>query len=810
MKQNSTKKIRKELIYLYEFIISTGQSRTAKSWSNTKMTWSKFIERLKTTTRTPETQGQFKNMTKQQQDNIKDVGGFVGGKLKNGQRKKESIDKRYLITLDADFADAEFCDFIEMLFDFTYCIYSTHKHTPENPRLRLIIPLSRACNSDEYEAISRLIASDIGIDMFDDTTYQAHRLMYWPSTSIDGEYVFEHKESKLLDVDELLSRYDNWSDISEWPVSSRTIRKKESLLKKQEDPTLKKGIIGAFCRTYDIDDAIEKFIPDVYSKCSNTDRYTYINGSSAAGLVVYENGKFAYSNHATDPAGGLLCNAFDLVRIHKFNDLDDNAVDGTPVAKLPSYLAMQELAANDKEVKLLIFKEKSEAVKEDFKDIKVDEEEPNSEWALTLAIDKKGNYISSIDNVKKVLTNDKLLKDKFALNEFTKKFRIFGALPWNADTKERDWTDADDAGLRHYMELMYDIKGKNYIADAWVLIANENKFNPVKDYLSGLEWDNTKRLETLFIDYLGAEDNDYVRAATRKSLVAAVARIFNPGVKFDNVGVLVGTQGQGKSQIIKLLGKEWYSDTFTTMQGKEAFEQIQGVWIVEIGELSAMKRSDVESIKHFISKSEDVYRAAYGHHTDVYKRQCIFLGTTNNAEFLKDNTGNRRFWPIDVDTAKATKDLWKELDEYTIDQIWAEAVQAYKNKETIYFDNEEIKKMAELEQNRHLEESPLSGDVREYLEKLLPEEWDKMSLSDRRMFIQHTEEQQYKGTIKREKVCIMEIWCEMFNGEKKDLTLQKSKEIKDIILKTGKWEQTKFTLSFGKMYGYQRGFKRFK
>lgn len=789
-------------------IIATGHSRTTKSWVNTKITWNELVKRLKTTTRTPETQGQFKNMSKAQQDNIKDIGGFVGGKLKNGNRRKDSLEKRYIITLDADFADADFCDLIEMLFDFTYCIYSTHKHTPEKPRLRLIIPLSRPCNSDEYEAVSRLIASDIGIDMFDDTTYEAHRLMYWPSTSIDGEYIFKHKENKPIDVDAMLARYTNWKDISEWATSSRTIRKKESLVKNQEDPLLKKGIVGAFCRTYDIDDAIEKFIPDIYSKCSIQDRYTYVNGSSAAGLIVYENSKFAYSNHATDPAGGTLCNAFDLVRIHKFRELDESAVEGTPGVKMPSYKSMKELASNDKDVKLTIHNERLEETKDDFKDIEI-EDEVNNDWIATLAVNDNGKNLSTIDNAKKVLVNDNLLKNKVALNEFTQKYIVFGSLAWNGDKKERDWKDADDAGLRHYMEVRYDIKGRNIISDAWVLIANENKFNPVKTYLSELKWDKEKRIDTLFIDYFGAEDNKYTRMSTRKSLTAAVARVLEPGIKYDNVLVLVGPQGQGKSQIFKRLGQEWFSDSLTTMQGKEAYEQIQGFWIIEIAEMSAMKKSEVESIKNFISKSEDAYRAAYGRHIESHKRQCVFFATTNNYEFLKDKTGNRRFWPIDVDTRKAKKDLWKDLDKSTVNQIWAEAVEAYKNGETIYFDNEEIRKLAEIEQDNHLEESPLAGDVKEYLEMLIPVEWDKMSLSDRRMFIQQDDfEQRYKGTVKREKVCVMEIWCEMFNGERKELTAQRSKEIKDVILKTNNWEQAKACIRFGKLYGPQKGFIR--
>ena len=296
------------------YCIATANDRFAKLWKNTEVTFDELINRLKTTTVTPETMGEFRNLPKSKQDNIKDVGGFVGGRLKNGIRRRDKVECRSLLTLDADYATPDFCESIDLFANYSYIIYSTHKHTTEKPRLRLVIPLSRNCTAEEYEAVARKIADEIGIDQFDDTTYQPQRLMYWSSTSIDGEYVFKYSVRNPIDVDGVLARYNDWHDVDEWQFSSRTVKQKDRLLKKQEDPTTKKGVIGAFCRCYDIHTAIAEFLPDVYVKCSADDRYTYANGSTASGLVVYEDGKFAYSNHATDPAGGQLCNAFDLVR----------------------------------------------------------------------------------------------------------------------------------------------------------------------------------------------------------------------------------------------------------------------------------------------------------------------------------------------------------------------------------------------------------------------------------------------------------------------------------------------------------------
>lgn len=789
--------------------IATGNSRTTKIWKNTTFTWEALVERLSTTSRTPESQGEYKNMTKSQQDKIKDIGGFVAGKLKNGSRKAENVESRDIITLDADFAAVDFCDQLDIFLSCAWCVYSTHKHTPEKPRLRLLIPLDRSATAEEYEAVARKIADNIGIDQFDDTTYQPHRLMYWPSTSMDGEYVFRTGKGEFLSVDSILQQYKDWTDVSEWPVSGRTLQRKDRLLKKQEDPCSKNGIVGAFCRTYNVEEAMEKFLPGVYVPCAMEDRYTYAAGSTAAGAVIYDDGKFIYSNHATDPAGGVLCNAFDLVRLHKFRELDEEAAEGTPTVKLPSYLEMRELASNDAEVRMTLHKEKLAGSQKDFAGISIVEDEDDDSWVLEMDVDGKGNYMTTIHNAKMILSHDPLLKGKIRKNEFTKKYRVFGALPWNTDERERDWEDNDDSGLRYYIEKVYQIKGKANIEDAWGLVANENRYHPVRDYLESLVWDGVPRVETLFIEFMGAEDNAYTRAVSRIALTAAVARIFAPGIKYDNVVVLVGPQGCGKSTILKKLGRDWFSDTLTTMQGKEAYEQIQGFWIIEIGELAAMKRYEVETVKQFTSKSEDSYRAAYGHHVETHKRQCVFFGTTNTYDFLKDMTGNRRFFPVDVHPEKAAKDVWNDLDAKTVDQIWAEAVSLFRNGEKFYLWDEDIKRMAEEVQDSHLEESPLTGAVLAFLDKKIPKNWDEIDLCAKRDFIRgESFVSDIKGEVYRDKVCALEIWCELFNGERKDLTRQKSKEINDIIEKTGEWIRAKSTFYLGTIYGHQRGFTR--
>lgn len=793
--------------------IAVGRNRKELKWKNKQMKWSEFLDRVNQTTRTAETYEEYKKLSKGEQDNVKDVGGFVGGTLKNGRRKSNSLLNRCLLTLDVDYGKEGLWDTIEMLFDFGCCIYTTHKHSKNKPRFRLIIPLSRSVNPEEYGAVSRMVAKDIGIDYFDDTTYEPSRLMYWPSTSQDGEFVFKYIDEKWLNPDEVLNKYEDWHDTSFWPESSRSIKKREKLADKQGNPREKGGIIGAFCRSYTVMDAVEKFLSDIYVPCADKNRYTYTKGSTSGGLVIYEDGDFAYSHHGTDPVSGKLCNAFDLVRLHKFGSLDEDVKEGTPVVKLPSYQAMMDFVRKDEKVKVTLGEERLNAVKEDFTLIN-DLRDVDTEWLKLLEVDKRGFYKSTIGNIVLILENDPYLKEKIALNEFSHRTVIKGDLPWhklkNIEEGET-WKDSDDAALRYYIEKVYDITSPTKINDALLIVEEKNKYHPIRDYLEEIAWDGARRIETLFIDYLGAENNVYTRTVTRKAMVAAVARVFVPGIKFDYMLVLVGKQGIGKSHIISLLGQNWYSDSLNTVQGKEAYEQLQDAWLIEMAELSATKKAEAEAVKHFISKREDIYRVAYGKRVTKFPRQCVFFGTTNDNDFLRDKTGNRRYWPVVVGINKSNKNLWTDMTQNEIDQIWAEALKLWRNGEKLFL-TPDLEKEAVKVQEQHTEESSKEGLIREYLDRLLPENWGDLDIGARRMFIHDTDFGKVKeGTVKRDRVCAMEIWVELFQADPKQMTPAQSREINDILRKIEGWQpysKGSGKLKFGKNYGLQRAFIR--
>lgn len=781
--------------------IATGRSRKETEWKNREMLWSDLTERLSKTQRTAETYDEYRKSTKAEQDRIKDVGGFVGGTIKTGRRRLSNISWRQVITLDADYVKGDFWATIEMLFDNACCIYSTHSHTPESPRIRLVIPLTRPVTPDEYQAVSRKIAEAIGIDFFDDTTYEPHRLMYWPSTAQDAEFIFDLQDAPWLNPDDILAMYEDWTDPALWPESSRVHESRERMADRQGDPYEKPGMVGAFCRTYSIQDAIETYLKDVY-KQEDDGRYTYIPGSTSGGLVLYEDGKFAYSHHGTDPVSGLLVNSFDLVRIHKFGIRDEEAKEDTPINRLPSFKVMTDFANKDKRVTQQLGEESLKQAEVDFEKY----EEDDLTWLQELDRKKNGTIESSRPNILTILEHDPQLKGNIAYDEFAHRPIIRGDLPWENAEEGDYWHDHDEMALMHYLESVYGVDSVGKVRDAVGVLMKRHRYHPVKEYLKGLEWDGKKRIETLLIDYLGAEDTDYVRAITRKALTAAIARIYEPGCKFDYMLTLSGPQGIGKSLMLNKLGKEWFSDSLSTVTGKEAYEQLQGSWIIEMGELTATRKADIEATKHFLSKQEDIFRVAYGRQVSIFPRQCIFIGTTNEREFLRDRTGNRRFWTVDVGVNENKYTVQEDLTSYVVDQMWAEAKANYEKGEKLYLTGK-LEDDARAMQDRHTEEDPLTGMIKEYLDKKLPSDWDQFDLGQRRMYL-GSEFEGAQGVEKRSRVCAIEIWCELLNGDVKNFKPIEARKINDILRNLPDWKPHNSTMRFGEIYGVQRGYIR--
>ena len=781
--------------------IATANSRRDKIWKNKEVTWAEFIDKVKNTIRTSESVEEYKKLPKAKQDEIKDVGGFVGGRLKEGKRKTGFVEHRSMLTLDMDYATSDIWKQITLFYDFTCCIYSTHKHTEEKPRLRLIIPLARVVTADEYTAISRKVAESIGIEQFDDTTYEPSRLMYWASTSSDGDFIFQQQEGVFLNPDNILTSYKDWRNTSSWPVSSRQTSIVKHSISKQSDPLEKPGVIGAFCRAYSIGDAIDKFISDVYKPSLIEGRYDYVPADSTAGVLIYDN-KFVFSHHATDLACSKLCNAFDIVRLHKFGELDIKAEEDTIPTKLPSFKAMQEFATTDDNVKIQLATERQAQANVEFTAV-------GDDWQTGLELLKSGEIKDSLSNIILILKYDPKLQG-IAYNQHSNCIDVKNKLPWKQ--VKSGWNDSDVAGAKAYIDGIYHIWSPGKFKDALLAVAAERAYHPIKEYFAALpEWDKVERLDTLLIDYLGAEDNTYSRAIMRKTLCAAVARIYEPGIKFDHILVLNGPQGIGKSTFFSRLGGKWFSDSLTLsdMKDKTAPEKLQGNIILEMGELAGLKKVDVETVKSFISRTDDKYRPSYGMTVESHPRQCIIVGSTNcESGFLRDITGNRRFWPIRVGGG-SNKKAW-HLTE--VDQIWAETIAKYREDEELFLKGDEAQ-MAFSQQADAMESDDREGLVTDYLERLLPENWSSMDIYERRSFLNGNEfgGSISNGTIKRERVCTMEIWCECFGKDGVNMKKLDAYELNGMMAKLEGWKRYEGNKQFQfNIYGNQRAYVRTK
>jgi len=773
-----------------DLAIAYGNSRQAKNWVNKTIRYEDLKERLKVTIRTAESAEEYAKMSKAQRDVAKDHGGFVGGALKGGRRKVDAVELRSMIALDGDRIDKAFLDDYETNASYTSCLYTTHSSTEANPRVRLVFPLLRDVTSEEFVAVSRYLAQMLGIDFFDECSYQPNQLMYWPSSPQNGVFVFKEVEKEWLDPDAILSVHPEWTDPTRLPTSSRESKANQVTQQKVQDPLEKEGTVGIFNRVFfPVTRALEIFLAGVYEPTESESRWHLIASSSIAGVEIKDE-KFVYSHHAKDPAYLKLCNAFDIVRIHKFGDLDDKA----------SFRAMCDFAMRQDEVKIVAANERLSEAEKDFA------ESVDDEWKKRLQRNKNGVLENNLHNIRLIMENDPYMKN-IVFNQLADGMEIRGAIPWKHPA--RFWRDADDAQLICYIDASYGSFSQRNYDIAVTKAADDRSYHPIKEYFDGLPvWDEMPRVDTVLIDYLGAQDNAYVRAVTRKALCAAYMRIYHPGIKFDYITVLNGNQGIGKSTLIAKLGMEWFADSLTLsdMNDKTAAEKLQGYWIHEIGEMAGMRKAELEKVKAFVSRQDDKYRASFGRRVTPHPRQCIFFGTTNSENgYLRDITGNRRFWNVKV-TGDGRMKPW-DLGQETVDQIWAEVIVLSNAGEELFLDHT-LEDYARKEQSEAMEQDDREGLVARYLDMLLPETWDTMDVHQRRDYVQDPDGLlNAKGTMRRETVSNIEIWCECFGKAKEDIKPADSYAISAIMARLPDWSRPE-TRRRIPIYGLQRLYKK--
>lgn len=788
-----------------KYSIAVGNSCEAKFWSNEEVTFDELCQRLSKTKYTSETVEQYKHFNKEERNKAKDNGGFVGGKLKGTKRGVSEVLYRSMLTLDLDKAKVDFIDKFTAESKYLSCLYTTHSHTKEEPRCRVIVPLSRDVTPDEYNAIARLFASQFGIEQFDACSFRIAQLMFYPTTPKNGEFIFRKIEGKVLNPDEFLADYPMWHDISTLPLTPDELPKNNVQRgRKKKDPTELKGVIGAFCRAYTVQEAIETYLSDAYEPTDKNNRYSLKSADSKGGLIIYEE-KYAFSHHATDIACGRELNAFQLVMLHLFGSDNNDAVK-----------KMKEVARDDERVRTQLILDNGEFDEDEINDDSqsespiVSKAKPVKDWISKLSIGIDGAIENTSKNLEIILENDKNLQG-FAYNELSNRVEVIGRVPWDRPKDNRFWREADESQLRLYIDKKYiEFKERNFEV-AFNSIVDNRRFHPVRDYLDSLpKWDGVKRVEEVFIKFLSADDNDYTRAITKKTFAACVARAYHPGTKFDSIPVLDGAQGIGKSTLIKYLaGEEFFSDnlSLTDMNDKTAAEKIQGNWLIEIGELSGMKKADIEKVKSFVSTTDDKYRASYGRVVESHPRQCVIFATVNGdgRGYLRDITGNRRFWIVKCNQT-LQKRMWDENDKNYRDQFWSEAKEIYESGEELYLEGS-LLDIATDYQNEALEQDERVGIVEQYLNRLLPKNWHEMDLYKRRSFLNGDDFICEKGTIQRTEVSNAEIWCECFGKSQSDLKSSDSYQLAAIMKQIGGWERTS-SIKKQPIYGRQKIYKK--
>jgi hypothetical protein len=767
--------------------ISTAPTRYNINWAEQTLDWVDFAERCASPVITPETAEEFRNADSKRQADIKDVGGFVGGRLKDGKRRTGSVVCRTLITLDYDHAPAVPMDEQPALAALALqgwagLVYTTHSHTAEAPRFRVVIPLSRPLPPKQYEAVARAVAETLGTEGIDTTTYDAERLFFWPSASTGAPFYFDRYVGDFLNPEPYLATIPSEADVLE-PSAAMADEYTSN------DPRAKGGFIGAFCRAYTISEAIEKYLPDVYTR-RGANRYTYNNGTTAGGMVVYDD-LWADSHHDSDPAGGHAICAFDLVRCH--------LVGGSPLNPEKQYIdKMIQIIKDDPKVI-------AELTADDRTEVATLADSPDAPKPKRRKKElPAGYYEDTIRGATDAILAH--LGDHLWYNEFSRAIMVEGGLPWRPDAT--DWQDRDNHGLRLFLEAKGIKKETNVNSGLQNALLGRSR-HPIKEYLDKCRKVPYKAgdLERLFINFLGAEDTPYTRAVTKIFFVGAVARIYDSGCKFDYCPVLQGPQGIGKSTVFSVMGGPWFSDSLSTTEGKDGMEQLRGKWVLEMGELSAMRRSDVEATKAFISRRTDTYRAAYARTIDDWPRQCVIGATTNQQFYLKGDS-NRRFLPILVDGARRILSPFEDLAPRR-DALWAEALALYEAGTKLYLEAE-LETVARQKQEAANEDAdnPYVADLEVYIGKLLPEDWDKRDLAQRRQYFTGADLGEYQRQQPRMRISPREFLWEYYGIKPADPFYKvKTNGVAKALQMLG-WKNVGTSRHCQKAYGRQQSFER--
>lgn len=710
--------------------LSVAPSVSSRRWEAATLTWERLVDRA----HNPEA--------------VKDCGGYVAGRLKGTARRKGQVEYRSAVTLDADAASETLPALVAGL-GLRALVHSTYSHTRAHPRYRVIFPImGPGLSEEEYPRVARGLIEALGEAQFDPGSTQPERLMFWPATAAPDEYEVVECDGETATAQGLLRDFGGLGPTPDHTPGSK------------RDPLGLPGVAGAFNRAYDMARAVETFHLPYDPVDGEPNRWHYTPAESEGGVIVYPDG-YVFSNHASDPAYGRALSMFDLVALHVFGGEDRAA--GVPQSTAPAdrpsiQRAMREFAARPEIV--------TELVAADFADVDGDEDGARGlpEWVLEFHLHPKtGKPLDDVHNWDLLMRHDPVLRS-LARNNMDLTTVTRRQFPWRTVEAGKDdaLTNADRAQISAHLQRAYNMPrpAQEQLNGVIDMVAQDNSFHPVVEYLEGLEWDGVSRIET----YLPGAADAYTRRVARLVAVQAVARALDPGVKVDNCLILTGRQGLGKSWFVETMARGW-TCTLGPIEGGGLRDTVMAMtrsWITVADEGFAMKKADAEALKQFVTLTHDVIRLPYAReHVKLPRRQVIW-GTTNDAVFLRAQEGNRRFLIVEV----AEKlDFGKYSDEY-VNQVWAEAVHIWKTSRDKYglkdnpelFLSSEEEAAAESVRSMATEEDSVGGLIQAYLDTLVPANWAEMSPEERISWLRDEEQGIVSGTHPIDAVCSLEIW----------------------------------------------------
>nr|DAU37557.1 MAG TPA: virulence associated protein E [Caudoviricetes sp.] len=710
--------------------LSVAPSVSSRRWEAATLTWERLVDRA----HNPEA--------------VKDCGGYVAGRLKGTARKKGQVEYRSAVTLDADAASETLPAHVAGL-GLRALVHSTYSHTRAHPRYRVIFPImGPGLSEEEYPRVARGLMEALGEAQFDPGSTQPERLMFWPATANPDEYEVVECDGATATAQGLLRDFGGLHATPDHKTGPK------------RDPKELPGVAGAFNRVYDMARAVETFHLPYDPVDGEPNRWHYTPAESEGGVIVYPDG-YVFSNHASDPAYGRALSMFDLVALHVYGGEDRAA--GVPQSTAPAdrpsiQRAMREFAACPEIV--------TELVAADFADVDGDEDGARGlpEWVLEFHLHPKtGKPLDDVHNWDLLMKHDPVLR-ALARNDMDLTTVTRRQFPWRTVEAGKDdaLTNADRAQISAHLQRAYNMPrpAQEQLNGVIDMVAQDNAFHPVVEYLECLEWDGISRVET----YLPGAQDDYTRRVARLVAVQAVARALDPGVKVDNCLILTGRQGLGKSWFVETMARGW-TCTLGPIEGGGLRDTVMAMtrsWVTVADEGFAMKKADAEALKQFVTLTHDVIRLPYAReHVKLPRRQVIW-GTTNDAVFLRAQEGNRRFLIVEV----AEKlDFGKYSDEY-VNQVWAEAVHIWKTSKAQYGlkDNPELflsaseEAAAESVRSMATEEDSMTGLIQAYLDTLVPANWVEMSPEERISWLRDAEQGIVSGTHPIDVVCSLEIW----------------------------------------------------